>query len=239
MSRLPLYFAVIVCLASCNNYGEKVSKDFVEVYYKDNVTREQASQTLELLYPGWNEAGNTKSVQLVKKADTVYFRMVINEEKARDIKDETYLLLGNGLSSSVFADAPVNIDLTDARFNTIRTLHFKKMETDAFPVKSNSGNIDVYTGIGATSQDAARLAEFISSVDPESSSLKSFRLEKSQEGIIVVSMVSSPEISQTLPEREYQSLAQLLSDSVFSGAALHLQLTDQNFAAYQTFRHKN
>lgn len=237
--HLPLFIIATISLASCSNYGEKVKKDFVEVYYKDNITKEQAEKTLELLYPGWNEPGNKKSVQLTKKADTVYFRMVINEEKARNIKDETYLLLGSGLSSSVFDNVPVNVDLTDDRFNTLRTLHFEKVETDALPAKSNTGNIEVYTGTGVSGQDATKLADYLGSVNTESTTPKSFRLEKDAAGVYVVSMVSSPELSQTLPEQEYYSLAQLISDNVFNGAALNLQLTDQNFSPYQTFRHKN
>jgi hypothetical protein len=128
-TRLALISLIILIFSSCTNYGDKVAKDYVEIYYKDGITELQAQKTLDILYPSWNEAGNKKSVQLTKKADTIYFRMVINEEKAKDIKDEAYLLLGAGLSASIFNDAPVNIDLTDNRFNTIRTLHFHPLET--------------------------------------------------------------------------------------------------------------
>ncbi len=128
--HLLLFIITTITITSCSNYGDKVSKDFVEIYYKDNITKEQAEKTLEILYPSWNQSGTKKSVQLVKKADTVYFRMVIDEEKAKGIADETYLMLGTGLSMSVFNNAPVNVDLTDNRFNTLRTLHFEKTETD-------------------------------------------------------------------------------------------------------------
>jgi hypothetical protein len=47
----------VIGLSSCTNYGDKVSKDFVEVYYKDNISKEQAQKTLDLLYPSWNESG--------------------------------------------------------------------------------------------------------------------------------------------------------------------------------------
>ncbi len=129
--HLLLFIITTITITSCSNYGDKVSKDFVEIYYKDNISKEQAEKTLEILYPSWNQSGTKKSVQLVKKADTVYFRMVIDEEKAKGIADETYLLLGTGLSMSVFNNAPVNVELTDNRFNTLRTLHFEKIETDS------------------------------------------------------------------------------------------------------------
>ena len=129
--HLLLFIITTITITSCSNYGDKVSKDFVEIYYKDNISKEQAEKTLEILYPSWNQSGTKKSVQLVKKADTVYFRMVIDEEKAKGIADETYLLLGTGLSMSVFNNAAVNVELTDNRFNTLRTLHFEKIETDS------------------------------------------------------------------------------------------------------------
>ncbi len=131
--HLLLFIITTLTIASCSNYGDKVSKGVVEIYYKDNITKEQAEKTLEILYPSWNQSGTQKSVQLLKRADTVYFRMVIDEEKAKGIGDETYLLLGNGLSISVFNNEPVNVELTDNRFNTLRTLHFEKIETEALP----------------------------------------------------------------------------------------------------------
>lgn len=122
---------IVTGLTSCtNDYGDKVAKDFVEVYYKNNISKEQAQQTLDLFYPGWNESKTTKSVQLTKTGDTVCFRMVIDKEKAKDIKDETYLLMANGISASIFKGLPVNVDLTTNTFKTIRTLHFKEMDTD-------------------------------------------------------------------------------------------------------------
>ena len=128
-NHLAFISIIALLFSSCTNYGDKVAKDFVEIYYKDGITGEQAQKTLEILYPSWNEAGNKKSVQLTKNADTIYFRMVINEEKAKDIKDESYLMLGAGLSMSVFNNEPVNVELTDNRFNTLRTLHFQPIET--------------------------------------------------------------------------------------------------------------
>lgn len=230
--------ALAMIISSYTNYGEKVSKDFVEVYYKDNVTKEQAQQTLDLLHPSWNEAGNKKSVQLTKPGDTVYFRMVINEEKAKDVKDESYLLLASGISTSIFKGMPVNVDLANNNFETIRTLHFRKTDGEEYGIKFNSGNIDVYARDGFNEKEAEILAAFIDRMDGNEADTKSFQAGKDSDGPYTISMVSSPERSAALPEKEYYDLAGLLSDSVFNGSPLILHLTDDTFKPYQTFRHK-
>ena len=225
-----------VGLFSCTNYGDKVSKKFVEVYYKDNISKEQAQQTLDLLYPSWNDSSNQKSVQLIKPGDTVYFRMVINEQKAKDIKDDSYLLLANEISGSIFKGVPVNVDLTNNTFKTIRTLHYKKMEAEDYGTKINTGNIDVYSKEGINKEEAATLAGFLDRIDGDATETKSFQVGKDGDGVFVVSMVSNPESSSTLAEKEFYDLAGLISDSVFNGAPLILQLTDNTFKPYQTFK---
>jgi len=236
----PLFVLLIatIQLISCNNYGDKVAKDDVEIYYKDNITKEQAQQTLEFIHPSWNEPGNKKSVQLAKPADTVYFRMVINEEKAKDVKDESYLLLANEISINIFNGSPVNVDLTNNNFKTIRTLHFKKMETENYGTKISSGNIDVYAKENFNEEEARKLAEFLNRVDGDGSDTKSFQAYTDESGVYSINMVSNREKSSVVTEQEFYDLAALLSDSVFNGNSLVLHLTDNTFKPYQSFKHK-
>lgn len=236
-TRPLLIVALSLVLASCTNYGEKVSKDFVEVYYKDNITKEQAQRTLDLLYPSWNEEGVRKSIQLAKKNDTVYFRMVINQEKAKNIPDETFLALANGISASAFDHAPVNVDMTDEKFNTLRTLHFTRITQEALGEKQTAGNIEVYMQDGIAADLAQDLASFIDKADGNSEDTKSYKLSRGDNGGYVVSMVSSPERAATVPEEEFYAFAALISDNVFSGSPVTLLLTDGQFAAFRSFRH--
>lgn len=239
ITSTPIFILLVAVLAlsSCSNYGDKVSKDSVEVYYKENISKQQAQQTLDLLHPSWNESGTQKSVQLTKSGDTVSFRMVINEQKAKDVKDESYLLLANGISSSVFNGSPVNVDLTNDKFETLRTLHYKKMDVDDYGTKFSSGNIEVYTKEGFSEKEAEALAGFIDRMDGDAADTKSFQAGKDGNGLCTISMVSSPERSAALPDKEYYVLAGLLSDSVFNGAPVILHLTDDTFKPYQTFKH--
>ncbi len=232
--------AAISLLSSCQNYGDKVSKDFVEVYYKDNITKEQAQQTLELLHPSWNEPGNKKSVQLAKVNDTITFRMVINQEKAKDIPDESYLLVANNLSGTVFKGEPVNVDLTSNSFETIRTLHFQKMDLkeEDYGEKVSTGNIDVYALNGFDVSQANTLARYLDEIDGNESNTKSFQASKNDNGIYTVNMVSDPANSAALDDKEFYNLAALISDNVFNGAPVILQLTSNTFEPYKSFKHK-
>jgi len=127
MKHTLIIFSLIavVAFSSCTNYGKKVSKDHVEVYYKDGMSKDDAQKLLDFLYPLWNK-GDKKSVQLVKIKDTITFRMVTDEKKMAQVDDETFSMLGHVFSDSIFNSAPVNVDLTDDHFKTIRTFHFHK-----------------------------------------------------------------------------------------------------------------
>lgn len=236
-SLLLSLLLAIAGLSSCENYGNKVSKDFVEVYYKDGIKKEDAQQTLDLLYPSWNDSGNIKSVQLAKTGDTIYFRMVIDEQKAKGIQDEAYISLANEISSSVFDGMAVNVDLTNDAFKTIRTLHFTKVKPVDYGTKYNAGNIEVYSREGIIPEEAKALAVYLDALDGDAQSVKSFQLGKDND-IYTVFMVSDPEQSAALPEKTFYDLAAEISDNVFAGLPLTLELTDNRFKSYKTFRHK-
>jgi hypothetical protein len=126
---LPLL--LVIGLAACTNYGKKATKGHVEIYYKDGISQEQAQKAADFLYGIDVSVNNNttvkKSIQLIKEGDTVNFRMVIDKKKLSGVNDENFYALGNVISDSLFGGKPVNVDLTDNTFKTIRTMHYKKM----------------------------------------------------------------------------------------------------------------
>ncbi len=131
----PYLFVAIAAacfFTACTNYGKKVSHDYLEVYYKEGITKEQAQRTVDYLYPVWMDEGEKtrkKSIQLTKSGDSINFRMVTDQEKlARIENDDIFYSMAQNLSDSIFNGAPVNLDLTDKKFNTVRRVTFKKME---------------------------------------------------------------------------------------------------------------
>ncbi len=133
---LPLI--VIICLTGCGNYGKKVNHGHVEVFYKGSITEEQAQKTADLFYmmDANNTAGIKKSMQLCVEKDSFCFRMVVDEKKLASVPDDAFSAMGNVLSDSVFNGKPVNVDLTDNQFKTIRTVHYQKIDFDALPADS-------------------------------------------------------------------------------------------------------
>lgn len=124
---LALTFIGII-FYSCSNFGKKVKSGHVEVYYKDGISKEDAQKTADLILgidQASNNPPNQKSMQLVKVRDTITFRMVIDKEKLASVEDYPFYVIGVMLSDSLFNHAPVNVDLTDNLFKTIKTLHFK------------------------------------------------------------------------------------------------------------------
>ena len=132
MQKKNLFIIVLalLCFTSCNNYGKKATKGHIETYYKEGITEDQAKRASEVMYNVDEEAHNAKSqksFQLCKVNDTVCFRMVVNSEKAKEIGDFSFLAIANIISDSVFNGAPVNMDLTNNKFESIKTIAYKKI----------------------------------------------------------------------------------------------------------------
>lgn len=122
--------ATLVLTASiftaCNDYGNKVSKKHIDIYYREGISKEEAIATAGFIYgidsASQNDMSKRKSMQLAKNGDTVIFRMVVDEKKLNKVNSASFILLGMMMSKGIFKNSPVNIDFTDNRFNTIRTV---------------------------------------------------------------------------------------------------------------------
>ena len=236
-----ILFTIVLGLTACTNYGKKVSQDYLEVYYKDGISKEQAQKTLNFLYPLWkSDSGktNTKSVQLTKAGgDSINFRMVSNKDKLKEIGDETFYAMANLFSDSLFNGVPVNIIFTDEMFKTYRTLVFKKITTPDYGEKVTSGNIEVYAKNGFSAEQAQELAGFLNkTISPEN--IISFQISKNEEGFYLLKMVTSADKAGSLTDEDLNDISSKVSDGVFSGAPLIFQLTDETFKPLKTFEYK-
>lgn len=124
-----LLFAVLL-FTSCQDFGEKVKSGHVETYYKDGITKGQAQRTADLIYKMDVNAGNKateKSFQLSLQHDTVYLKMVVNGIQQTDVNDFNFMAVGDYISDSAFNGRPVNMDLSDKYFKTLRIIPYKKL----------------------------------------------------------------------------------------------------------------
>lgn len=130
--KILLTISSLLILAACTNYGKKAKHGHVEVYYKDGITEDQAQHTANLFF--WidsvsnNNTKAEKSVQLIKVNDTICFRMVVDEARAKNMPDDNFNAIGTIFSDSVFNHAPVRLELTDNRFKTIHAVPFKRID---------------------------------------------------------------------------------------------------------------
>lgn len=123
-----LIFILSVLLISCNTYGEKLEFNKTEVYYTNKVKKEEAEKLGKYLVSSKFADGRAKSVQLTKNEESgnYVFRMVTNEKAANSKTYETvFKLVATQISDSVFNSAPVDFDVCDNTFNTIKTIKFE------------------------------------------------------------------------------------------------------------------
>ncbi len=238
MKQLILACLLTVGLFSCTNYGKKVSKDYLEVYYKDGATETEAQKTVDFLYPLWKEDGSTakKSVQLTKSGDTINFRMVVDQAKLAKMEDLTFQLMSNLFSDSIYSGAPVNMVFTDDSFKPIRTLAFKKMDMkDDFGEKITAGPIEVYVKDGFSMEEAQNLASFLEKEMSAGANVTSFQVGKTDDGGYLVRMVSQEAKAAELGDAAFKNLAEVLSKNVFNGGQVTFELTDGRFNPYKKF----
>jgi hypothetical protein len=132
IKQLAAFVLPLILLAACNEHGSKVTQGHIEVYYKKGITKEQAEKTAKAIYDVDVQNGGTaetKSMQLEKPGDTVIFRMVVQKERLAGVPDESFHAIGN-IVSAALGGIPVNVELTDNKFNGFKTLTFKKMNFD-------------------------------------------------------------------------------------------------------------
>jgi hypothetical protein len=129
---LALLFIASFIMVSCDNYGNKTSKGSVEVYFKDGISESDAQHTANFL--AWVDSvqnSNTKekkSFQLYKKNDSVCMKMVALKEKLAGVDDRSFLAMGNMIADSIFSGKPVNVELTNDKFETFKSYPYKKID---------------------------------------------------------------------------------------------------------------
>ena len=133
----PFALLTLVLFSSCTNYGKKVQKGTVEVYYKEGIGEKEASRTAALLYE-IDSAQNkntkeTRSMQLEPLKDTILFRMVANKDKLAGVPDMAFQVIGTIISDSAFNGKPVLVELTDDQFKTFKKIPYLKMDLNNLP----------------------------------------------------------------------------------------------------------
>lgn len=112
---------VAFVIYSMEGYGEKLEFNGTDVYYTELVTEAEAQKLGEYLVEAEFANGGEKSVQLSKRDSVYLFRMVVIDGVVEDsTNDFTFKTMVWALSSSVFDNAPLELEACDDTFETLR-----------------------------------------------------------------------------------------------------------------------
>lgn len=161
IKTLGLLLASIVFFFSCNHFGKELKYNNLQVFYKDGVSRDEASRLGDyLVKSGFNEDHtHVLTVQVVKKGDIYQFRMVA---KKGVVDDPSYTKLfhqfASELSRDVFNNATVELHLCD---DLLRTQRVFQMETIDDWEKHSGSNYEIrYPASWTLKEDASSASVF-------------------------------------------------------------------------------
>jgi hypothetical protein len=241
MKPIIILLVAVLSFTSCTNYGKKVKSSNIEVYYKDGITETQAQKTADYIYSidtNPETKDNKKSFQLTAIGDTIECKMVVNEEKYKDINIVSFERIGSGISENVFDGKPVNLVLSTNRFKPLQTVYFKKNEENdnltKYGERITSGNVELFVTGGASMEDGNKLVQLLDK-EMNPSTIISFQLTKDPDGMNMVRMVSSEEKVATLSDQTITDMAAQISDGVFNGSPIIFEFTDTQFNSIKTF----
>ncbi len=227
-------------LGACTNYGKKVKDHHIEVYYKDGISKEEAEKTAKLLYEADQAVGNKadqKSVQLTRNGDTINFRMVTVAEKLKGMEDDVFVTMGNVISEKIFNGKPVNVDLTNNKFATIRTIHFIKENTEEkYGTKFTDGKIEVYTSDKIVPELGQELATMLNKEITPSGTI-SFQLDQDENDLYIVRMVTAADKVDQLTNEQLNEMCATISNKTLGGAPLTFELTNGAFKTLRTYNY--
>ncbi len=242
MKPLILFLLAAITLTSCTNYGKKVKSRNIEVYYNDGITEEQAQKTADYIYKLDTDPetkDNKKSFQLNKDGDTINCKMVVNEEKFKDIPVSSFEAIGGLISDNVFDGKPVNMVLSTNKFKPLQTVYFKKLEKNGtdlstYGEKTTFENVEVYVTKEASMEDGEALAQLLNK-EMRPTNIISFQLTKNADGLNSVRMVSSKVKAAKISEQTITDMSEKISDGVFNGSPIVFEFTDSQFNTIKTF----
>lgn len=128
MKKQLLFILALILMASCENYGDKLTFDGTDIYYKDGVTKEQATQLGNYLIAEEFADGSEKAVQLLKDTETniFTFKMIVDESILDDTSyDYIFKTFARDLSEEF--KTPIDFHLADNAFNTLKGYLFSDL----------------------------------------------------------------------------------------------------------------
>lgn len=246
MNKVLLCILPLLVLAACVNHGKKVKSGVIEMYYREGITEDEAAKAAaaieEVDKQDNNNTTTRRTFQLLRDGDTVTLRMVVDLEKAKNLSDANFLGIAQLISDRVFNGRPVNMDLTDKKFNTERHISYKKNEVineddaniAAFGTRIKEGNVEVYMK-GSGEDEATAVANFMNSYfKPETTF--SYQLIKDEAENYTVKMVGNPASVDKLDKAFFTQVCKGLCDALHV-PAVRFEMTNMKFETLRSFNY--
>ncbi|MBV1922463.1 MAG: hypothetical protein KUG68_00390 [Flavobacteriaceae bacterium] len=221
MKKLLTIFAFLL-LISCSNYGEKVSYNGTDIYYKEGVTIEQANNLGKHLVKSEFADGAEKSVQLVKDETTgnLTFRMVVSSGNEEG-NDMIFKLFAKQLSDEVFEGKPVDFQLCDNMFKTLKTYSFNELDQK---ISVNGTEIVFTKNVNKT--EVQQLGDYLKESEFTDGTPKTIQLDK-EDGTYLFKMVVAKGAEKVATNIEIlKAFGVELSENVFSGNPVKVHMCD-------------
>jgi|CXWL01.1.fsa_nt_gi hypothetical protein len=221
-----LYFQFIY-----SPHGEKLTFKKGELYYTKNVTRVEAQKLLDYLgKEGFFSDTDERSVQLDKVDGIHAFRMVVRAGLQNDPKTmKTLTAFGRELSRDVFGGAPVNVHACNDKLVTQRVMPFVSLGK---PLEFAGGQLFYLHPV--TAAEATRLGQYLVEHGFFDNTPKTVQLAKSRDVyqfrmVVIPGMENDEALTVTLA-----AFGETLSQGVFEGQAVAIQLCDTNMDIVRT-----
>jgi len=221
MRQLKILTLVLITLISCQKYGDKLSFNGTEVYYKDGVSKDQATQLGNYLIKKGFATGDTKSVQFVinKETKNLTFRMVVDKNVANK---SDYLFTSFSRELTKEFKQPVDFELTDNKFKTLKTF-LNKDVPDIMEAKKTQ---ILYTK-NVTKEETQKLADYLISSDfSDDKNGKTIAFDKQNSNYIFKMVVYKGAEKDTSNVTLLGLFAKELSENVFEDKPVILYMCD-------------
>lgn len=142
-----------------SEHGTKLRFGASELYYKDGITAEEADKLGKyLLLQGFFDDENPKTAQITKRNDTYVFRMYTEDDYIKDASFErTIRFAAMDFSTDVFNGAKVDMELTDGRLETQKTIN-------APGTRMDQGTATIYRSYAVDAATAQKVTDYLVSI---------------------------------------------------------------------------
>jgi len=122
--KIPTIFIVfLLFLISCSNGGPKESFGYLDVYYTESVSNSEVLDLGDYLMGiGFGLSEDRKEVVRLSKDNNGRYLIEFVMRDGKVSLESSWRLTGDGISQKVFNGAPVDVNLCDSNFNTLKFL---------------------------------------------------------------------------------------------------------------------